>query len=1109
MEAGAVLDAHATVTQVDSYGEAVDAENRAHVTLTAQNAGSIVLMPGATINVSYPGSDGNPQGEVVINAPRVIGSNADTDSVAVSAAGPLHIIGAESIALYGFATYSPTDPLGTIVQDNGTGNTAASGYSLINAGGTLGIVQVGLDSLAYMQSVDGNAALGAQLAGLTAYGATFHLRPGALIASTDASGGNLTISGDLDFSGLRYSDPAGFGTVSGTLAGSGEPGSIVFRASNDLTVNGSVSDGFLPPPDETGGTTLPADTKGWQYQEQGGITDFTFGGEITNADLLLPAGAVGYAGKKFGDTTQIVLLGGTDGLETAFDPTRPISLNYTIVINPAYINPNVVIPFALTVGSNSLTPSAPGTNSGTVIPAGGWVATAPITRNGAVLFAKGQLIPGGFTFLVGDVLGAGAVLPVTVATYESLDGIGQTIPAGTNFNIFSSLNSSVSLSQNTAVLQPNALIPSNTYAVFGGVVDGTVDPLKTLALRPTQEIGGNAVQGYLYPLAQLLPAQSQSWNLDFVSGANAASADLQGVQPLSTLNGGVFARTADMTNAAPGSLLLDDQHYYEADSFGGISLAFSVIRTGTGDLLMVSGGDIDQSSLYGIYTAGTEVPLNGGQDAQFNSAREPFNNLYLLSGVQNRAASTLIAATYQAYYPGGGGDVLFAAQGNATGDLFATPNLGQPGDGTPASDAVGNWLWRQGSTQLGQPTSWWINYGTLVDVPYTIGIPLQMVGFQGIGTLGGGNVTVTIGGDAGQLTDRDEGGAGPYAFGAPTQRGEGLIIAAASTGRILPGTTTPVETGGGNIDVTIGGTLNPIDAGAYQIGATANTQSGESPAVNGDIIDTRGNVSVTAGAIGRIDPVYGASAAILSDPRSLDPFTSEDGIPNGGIEVVPGDGSVAISALRDLVLAGAADPGRVPLASYTDIRGYQQTVGIHAKGGDTGFTLWEPDTAIALSSDGGNVAPTTIPNQALTTLSFANDNPTDFRSIYPANLFVTAATGNIIYGQYGVTPASYLAAGNMAGTNSVEFSLETMPAANGEIAFLAGGSINANFYPVDLSRRRSGRAVAPDKPGFSWRDLPARCNQPHQHPGCARGQRLAAGAVRAGSGYPNDQPARR
>jgi filamentous hemagglutinin family protein len=1060
LDAGAVLTAYATTLAVDSYGQGINAENTAHVTLTSA-AGTVALDPGATINVGYAGALTHRLGEIVINAPRV-----DNDGVAVTSPGHLNILGAGSIALNAFETYSPTDVNGTIVQDNGTGNTLGSGYTDTNAGGTLGVVQIGLDGLAYINAADANAGLLSQLAGLVSYGGAFHLRPGALIESSSASDGNLTISGDLDFSTLRYSDPATFGfRINPNQPGSGEPGSVVFRASNDLTVNGSVSDGFAAPPDETSGSTLTADVNGWKYLQQSGL-----GGEITNADLLLPAGAVGAVGAK--RYTSLVLLGSNDsqGYGTDFDTTRPISLNYQIVISQASLNANVVIPFALTVG----TP----VNGPLTIPSGGWVATAPVIRNGTVLFAKGQVIPAGFTFQTGDVLGSGTVLPISIPTgmTAGIDPntgqayLGQVIPAGTSFSIFS--DTLIYLSEQTGVLPVNALIPSNTYAVFGGLTAGSskIATISTLDLRPTQDIAGNEVQGYLYPLAQMLTPGSQSWSMNFVAGANLAAANVQSVQPLSTLNGGVFTAAASMTNQAPGSILLDDLHYY-ADADQTPSLAFSVIRTGTGALSIVAGGDIDQSSLYGIYTAGTQVNLPHGENAQFDSGRVLYNGTYLLPGTSNETASELIQATYQAYYPGDGGNVLFAAQGDVTGDIFATTTGGIDGAGTPASDAIGNWLWRQGSTQLGQPTSWWINFGTLVQPLYSDGVealPVQMVGFQGIGALGGGNVTVNIGGDAGQMTDRDEGGEGAGVQGATTQRGEGLIIAVGSTGRILPGSTEPTLTGGGDISVTIGGTLNPIDAAAYGIGAipTATGQSSESPAVNGDIIDLRGDITVTAGAIGRIDPIYNASAVALSDPRALDPFTSEDGIPNGGIEVAPGDGTVDITTLRDLVLAGAVDPGRVTLQNYTRINPYRGILdGATDTGGDTGFTLWQADTSISLFSDGGNLAPTTVPNETASALAFANDLPTDYRSIYPPTLLATAATGSIIYGQYDVTPAQLNAIGITG--NPVDFSLETMPAANGQIAFLAGQSISANFYAVDLSGANPAGLSLPTDPAFT------------------------------------------
>jgi filamentous hemagglutinin family protein len=1054
LEGTAVLDAQATTTHTDSYQEEINAENSADVTLTSAG-GSVLLNPGATIDVGYPGAASNPQGEIVINAPR-----AGTDSVAVSAPGSLNIIGAASIVLNAFRTYSPTDADGTVVQNNGTGLYLGSGYSAISpTTGYLGIFQVGLDNEVYMSNVDDNgAALNAQLAGLAAFGSNFHLRPGVLIESTAATNNNLTISGDLDFARLRYSDPSGFGSLHLTEYG-GEPGSVVFRAQNDLTVNGSVSDGFVVPPDSSSGTVLSADVNGWTYL--GNPAAYT--GEATNADLLLPAGAVAVVNGKT-SSTQILLLGSDEGGDTTFDTTRPISLNYAIVISAANVNADVTIPFALTIGSVS-----------TPIPAGGWVATAAIMRNGAVLFAKGQVIPAGFTFEPGDVLEPGSVLPVGVQTgvtngTDPATGqpyMGQLIPSGTEMTLFS--DPYISLVENTAVLPQNALIPSNTVADFGAMVAGDPNalPVKTLELRPTEDIDGNEVQGYLYPLSPMMNAGTLSWSMDFVSGANLGAANVLSVQPLSTLNGGVFTPPAGMTDAAAGSMLLDDQHYY-ADVGGFPSLAFSVIRTGTGDLSLVAGGDIDQSSLYGIYTAGTPDPLPSG-NGQFNSARELEGGTYLLPGKGNEAASNLISATYDAYYPTDGGNVLFAAQGNVTGDLYATTLGSGEVYGTPASDAIGNWLWRQGSTQLGQPTAWWINFGTLVEPLDNLGAednPVQMVGFQGIGALGGGNVTVTIGGNAGQMTDRDEGGAGAADQGADNQRGEGLVIAVGSTGRLVPGSSTPVITGGGDINVTIGGVLNPIDAAAYGIGATATGQSNESPAVDGDIIDLRGNINVTAGAIGRIDPVYEASAIATADPRALDPFTSEDGIPNGGIEVEPGDGTVDISTLRDLVLAGAADPGRVTLQSFTDLTGDGHALhGYENDGGDTGFTLWQSSTSIDLFSDGGDVTPTTVPNESVGAIAFANDLPTDYRSIYPPTLLVTAAEGNIIYGQYGVTPAS-LDAEQIFG-NPVDDSLETMPAPYGDISFLAGKSIFANFYPVDMSGANPAGLSTPFDPAFT------------------------------------------
>ena len=1066
LESTSLLDAHANTIARDSYGEEIDADNRAHVTLTSAN-GTVVLDPGASINVSYPDAS-NLQGQVVINAPRLAGSLTD---VAVLATGPVNITGAASINLYAFTTYTPAsgggtaNTSGTVVQDNGQGSTAGSA---VTASGTIGLMQIGADNTAYMQTVDTDApTLATQLAGLVQYGSKFNLLPGVIIQSTGT--GSLTISGDLDFSALRYSDPSGlFGIATTTTLGSGEPGSIVFRSANDLIINGSVSDGFALPPDVTNTGTLKSDTNGWEF-----LTPGTGGFQTTNQDVLLPQGSMAvYTSKGVTETTSMIYLVGDPNAETeilngetpkvtTFDSTRPISLNYAIVIDPATILPNVVIPFSLTIGA-----PAPG-NVQQPIPPGGWVATSSITRGGVVLFTPGQLIPAGFTFQAGDVLGAGAVLPVSVQTGVQAGSVGQLIPAGTSFSIFNETASSLYLAQDVA-LPSNALIPAATQAVFGGMFGGKFEDVTEVEYRaPEIQFGGTtAVQGYLFPLAAMLPAGDQSWSMDFVSGANLSAASASGVQPTTTLYGGVFTPAATMTNQAPGSLLIDDQHDFvtaNSNSASNVIPAFSVIRTGTGDLSLIAGGDIDQSSLYGIYTAGTQDPLGNGEDAQFDSARQPFGNgTNLLPG--NKTYSQLVSTTYQAYYPNGGGDFLLAAQGDVTSDTYAAGNTS---NGLPPSDLVGNWLWRQGSTQLDQPTSWWINFGTLTDPLGASGAPLPgivaLTGFTGFGALGGGNVTVDIGGNAGQTTDRDEGiQGGPIGLTPLNSSGEGLVIAVGGTGRLLLGSTTPITTGGGDLSVTIGGTLNPLDAGDYADGAVtgASGASNEDPSVNGDLINLRGNITVTAGAIGRVDYQFDIGSANAFDPRALDPFTADNGVPDGGIEVIPGDGTVSISTDRDLVLEGAADPGRIIEQSLTSLAADTTQLGtLQSGGGDTGFSLWRSGTSISLFSAGGNVTPTTLPNLN-SGFSIYNDAPTDYRSLYPATLLVTAATGDIIYGQDGAPPSSG-SAGNAL------FSLETMPSQNGQVAFLAGGSIYANGYAVDLSGANPAGLSLPTNPAFS------------------------------------------
>ncbi len=141
----------------------------------------------------------------------------------------------------------------------------------------------------------------------------------------------------------------------------------------------------------------------------------------------------------------------------------------------------------------------------------------------------------------------------------------------------------------------------------------------------------------------------------------------------------------------------------------------------------------------------------------------------------NGATYASAIADYQAYFPTDGGNVSVDVGGNMTGDF--TP--GGAVNGVLAfndSNDVPNWLWRQGGSGTGEATAWWINFGT-----YTVqnlSAPPVLTGFTGIGTLGGGNVTINVGGNAGTTA---------------TSNNTALTVAIASTGRVTPGGNTLVE----------------------------------------------------------------------------------------------------------------------------------------------------------------------------------------------------------------------------------------------------------------------------------------------------------------------------
>jgi filamentous hemagglutinin family protein len=259
----------------------------------------------------------------------------------------------------------------------------------------------------------------------------------------------------------------------------------------------------------------------------------------------------------------------------------------------------------------------------------------------------------------------------------------------------------------------------------------------SLTLRATGNLTllGNLSDGFSAADTSGVLQDMSSWDLRLVAGADLTSAGALTVRPLAALP------------AASGSLTIGD------------AASGKIVRTGTGDIDVVAGRDLLLAhNTSAIYTAGRADPT------LYADFQRPANATYGIDG----------------------GNLRIVAQGDATSML----PIGRSTD-TQLDDnqLFTEWLRKVGSLGLdlrfepGLQTSWWIDYGKFQ---------------QGVGALGGGNVSVSTGGDL-----------------------VNMLVALPTNGRVRGGessTSTPMQLelrNGGLMQVDAGGTLR---AGYYYVG---------------------------------------------------------------------------------------------------------------------------------------------------------------------------------------------------------------------------------------------------------------------------------------------------
>jgi len=513
----------------------------------------------------------------------------------------------------------------------------------------------------------------------------------------------------------------------------------------------------------------------------------------------------------------------------------------------------------------------------------------------------------------------------------------------------------------------------------------------------------------LLPENSAVPVNNQSWSYNLAAGADLSAAGLNQVLPDNetydpatglavpgTTSGSV--QLGNFSSSLNGSASISDGHAAEP-----VDGDYQVIRTGTGDINIAASGDVLlQNQFATIYTAGVSAPTIANFDTPVLS-------------------QTGLTTLYPAQYSMAGGNVTVSAQGN-----IAHVTLNNSSD-TIVIDSEkqlpNNWLYRRGyvvqstdpaagtgstgdfgTTKNGDigSTTWWVDFSNF---------------FEGIGALGGGNVTLGAGHDVSNVD-----AVVPTNTQVPYENAQGSLVAAKQS---------PVELGGGNVWVQAG---NDINAGAYYV------ERGQGTLDAGNSIITNYTRSPSTGALTSKDVIDNSDSWL---PTAL----------------FLGEGSFDVTAGDNLLLGPVANPFLLPQGvnntywdkSYFSTYATTDMVDVASLAGAVTLrTESSPNTSLATPLLQVWFQNVDLLGITANTKTVANYQPwvattetsiTPFLmidSLMPATLETTAFSGDI----------------NLVGN----FTLSPSPA--GTVSLLAAGSLNG-LQP-------DGLAVAPNSGDVAW-----------------------------------------
>jgi filamentous hemagglutinin len=958
------------------------------VTINPSSSGNLALSapgPGAAFtilaggNIQQNGSIDLPSGIITLTA----GNGSETagsGSVTLGAGSLTSVAGATQ-------SYTVTDAVAAGGQIN---LTASTGNVVIDGGATVDVS--GASASVSGSTVNSDAGS----LSVSAPQGTFSFAAGSILKGGAAAGqqqGSFTLDesyglGDSCPAGDSCLAGAGFAPLAAMLSSGGFTGAIDLRTRTDtsVTIAATVQASSFELSTDVGSITVAGtgviDTSGRSsgLDTDGGPIELWAGNSLTlqsGAKLLANAGSPGPAGA---NGAPLASQGG--------DITLGISCSVGIACGTIDLQPGSIIDLqGSAAGSDgTLTVRAPviaaPTNGIYTAPNGatGAAMSGPadvaITEIGSAIMGQNPVIIEGYN--VYQVATSGVLSqtnPDALANPADANGPYTTLSIGMGGVLFANASN---LIQNSAAIIGRLQLPggggpvlqlrpgievqgagdlqvgdpgstAETWnldswnAALGAPVNLTLRAAGNLIFNASLSDGfqnnGSAVASWVFGESAANP-DSASGSYRLVAGA-----DLSAANPLA-----VVVQPAPALNLnAPASGLGDPPN-----SGNFILTPGNLIRTGTGSIDVAAGGDV----LLGYSVGDSSGNLYDNGVLQVTES-DPLSAVIYTAGVPSPAAPTslftppLVGKKTAVAYPVDGGNITAFA-----GDDIRSATSAQ---------LVSNWLGRAGPTAgTTQNTTWWIEFNNFE---------------QGIGVLGGGNLSLTAGRD---------------------------IV---NTSAVVPTT--------GRALLAAGGTAVAADL-AVMGGGTLRVQSG-GDIVSGVFEDDWGNASISAGGAltSSGDSTYGQITAGLGTQEILTETPSFNATELYPILVV-GNGVFDVSARSGIALDGITNSTTLPIVATMNAS-------------NAAFFPYAPTSnpsTLNLVSAGGDVdlnndPAASLPIAQLSDLGIvynrASADADDYLAVYPSTLNVASLSGNINLGD----------------------AITLFPSATGNLTLLAAGSINS------------------------------------------------------------------